>query len=98
MAIERKRTRVQENGKITSPDEARREYDSKGDVSTQKIEIAHEVPRTAQEVALFAALDEIGAALRERGLSLEDMIERGKEIRGQLVEELYGIKSDADST
>jgi hypothetical protein len=43
-------------------------------------------------------LDEIGAALREQGLSLEDMIERGREIRGQIVEELYGIKSDADST
>jgi hypothetical protein len=98
MAIERKRTRVQENGKFTSPAEARREFDSKGDESAQITEIAHEVPRTAQEMALFAALDEIGAALREQGLSLEDMIERGREIRGQLVEELYGIKSDADST
>jgi len=98
MAIERKRVGLQENGKNTSSAEEPCRLDATTDGSVQKSEIAHEEPRTPRKVALFEALDEIGAALREQGLTLEDMIERGREIRGQLIEELYGLKSDADGT
>lgn len=43
---------------------------------------------------LNQALNEIGAALKEQGLSLEDMIERGRAIREELYEEWYGSDSD----
>jgi hypothetical protein len=43
------------------------------------------------EVIVSEALDEIGKALKEKGISLEDLLERGREIRGEIVEEEYGI-------
>lgn len=46
---------------------------------------------TPQEVVATKALNEIGAVLREQGLSLEELIESGRESRDGLVRELYGI-------
>ncbi|GEM_PF-5439616 len=43
-----------------------------------------------------AMLDAIGEALREQGVTLDELIESGREIRGKLIEEQYGIK-DIDS-
>ena len=98
MAIQRKRDQVQGNGSVASPTQAGRRLGPNADAPAQTAAGVHEGPRTPQEIALFKALDEIGAALREQGLTLEDMIERGREIRAQLVEEMYGLKSDADDT
>ena len=36
------------------------------------------------------ALDEIGAALKAKGIKLEDLLERGREIRSELAREKYG--------
>ena len=44
------------------------------------------------EVVAMNALDRIGKALQERGISLEELIESGRDIRGQLLEVEYGIK------
>jgi hypothetical protein len=43
----------------------------------------------------MAALDEIGAALREKDITLEQMIEDGRAIRKRLYQERYGKKSSA---
>ncbi len=48
---------------------------------------------TPQEVIATRALDRIGELLREQGLTLEELIESGREERGPLIEELYGIKA-----
>jgi len=53
------------------------------------------VDLTAVEVA--RALDEIGAGLREKEITLEEMIESGREIRGELLKEMYGIDADDES-
>ena len=50
-----------------------------------------------QEVIAMNALDRIGEALKARGITLEQMIESGREIRGQLVEEKYGIKTKVEA-
>lgn len=44
-----------------------------------------------QNAELNAALDELGAALLAQGLDLETLIEDGREIRDELLLELYGI-------
>jgi hypothetical protein len=46
--------------------------------------------------AVFAseALDQIGRVLKGRGLSLEELIESGPDIRGELVEKEYGPKTE----
>jgi hypothetical protein len=46
---------------------------------------------TPRGVAALKALDDIGAALKEQGLTLDDMIESGREIRRELLQEMYGI-------
>jgi hypothetical protein len=43
------------------------------------------------------ALDKIGKALKESGVSLEEFIERGREIRGEIVEGTYA-NTDSEST
>ena len=45
---------------------------------------------TPRGVAAINALTDIGDALRAQGLTLEDMIERGKAIREELYREQYG--------
>jgi hypothetical protein len=42
----------------------------------------------------MCALDRVGKVLRERGISLEELIESGREIRGQMVEQNYGLETE----
>jgi hypothetical protein len=42
------------------------------------------------------ALDRIGEVLKERGLSLEELIESGREIRAHIVEEEYGPEAESE--
>ncbi|MBM2826618.1 MAG: SpoVT-AbrB protein [Dehalococcoidia bacterium] len=63
----------------------------KGDL-VAVIETADGVLITPQEVIAMKALDRIGEALRERGLSLEELIESGREARSQIIQEEYGIE------
>ena len=36
-------------------------------------------------------LDQIGQALKERGIDLEELIESSREIRGELIKEKYNL-------
>jgi hypothetical protein len=42
---------------------------------------------SSQEVLAMDTLDPLGKILRERGICLEELIESGKEIRGEMVDE-----------
>ena len=88
--------RVQERGQVTIPKEIRENLDlKKGDLVTF-VETEEGVIIKPAEIVVSAALDEIGEALKERGLSLEELIERGREIRGELIAEEHNI-TDTDS-
>lgn len=83
--------RVQEKGQVTIPLEIRRKLNlKKGDLVTF-VETEDGVLIKPAEVIAVEALDEIGRALKERGLSLEALIERGRELRGEVIEEEYGL-------
>ena len=88
-----KLVRIQEKGQVTLPAEVRRSLGlKKGDlVAVTATEDG--ILITPQEVIANKLLDEIGQALKEQGVTLDDWIESGREIRGQLVEEKYGLKS-----
>jgi AbrB family looped-hinge helix DNA binding protein len=89
--------RVQEKGQVTIPLEIRKRLKlRKGDLVTF-IETKQGVLIQPAEVVVGAALDEIGRALKEKGLALEELIDRGREIRGRLIEEEYNLR-DALST
>lgn len=41
-------------------------------------------------------LDELGAMLKERGITLDELIASGRDIRGEIIRERYGIESEED--
>jgi AbrB family looped-hinge helix DNA binding protein len=84
---------VQEKGQITIPVEIRERWGLKKGDLVAFVETDQGVLINPQEVVAMNALDRIGKALQERGISLEELIESGRDIRGQLLEEEYGIKA-----
>jgi AbrB family looped-hinge helix DNA binding protein len=82
--------RVQEKGQVTLPTELRKKLGIKKGDLVEVTETAQGLLVTPQKVVALQALDEIGAILREQGLTLEDLIESGAEIREELVREQYG--------
>jgi len=84
-----KLVRVQDRGQITLPAEIRRKYDIKeGDlVGFRETDEGLLIDLRAVQVA--KALDQMGAGLREKGITLEEMIESGREIREELLKEMY---------
>ena len=91
---ERRLVRIQEKGQVTLPAEVRRKLGlKKGDLVS--VEATDEgVIITPQEVVAIKALDRIGELLREKGLTLRDLIESGREERTALIEKMYGIPAD----
>jgi AbrB family looped-hinge helix DNA binding protein len=88
--------RVQKKGQVTIPLEIRQKLNlEQGDlvtfVETEAGVVLKPVAIKPAELIVAEALDQIGAALEEKGISLEDMIKRGREIRGDLIEEEYGL-------
>lgn len=82
--------RVQEKGQVTIPVKIRQKLGlKKGDLVTF-VETEKGVVIKPAELIVSEALDEIGKALKDKGISFEGLVERGREIRGKLVEEKYG--------
>ena len=85
--------RVQEKGQVTIPLEIRQKLNlKKGDLVTF-VETDVGVVIKPAEVVVSAALDEIGKALKEKGIKLDELIERGREIRGEIIDDEYGISN-----
>jgi antitoxin PrlF len=83
--------RMQEKGQVTIPLEIRKKLGlKKGDLVTF-VETESGVLIKPAEIIVSEALDEIGEALREKGISLEELIERGRGIRGDIIEEKFDI-------
>ncbi|HET7093823.1 MAG TPA: AbrB/MazE/SpoVT family DNA-binding domain-containing protein, partial [Thermomicrobiales bacterium] len=78
MSAQRKLVRVQEKGQITLPVEVRKRLGLKKGDLVSVVATPDGVLVAPQDVVAMRALDEIGEALRAQGLSLEDMIERGR--------------------
>ena len=95
---EQKLTRMQEKGQVTLPAEIRRKLGlKKGDVVAVS-ETPEGILITPQEVVATKALAEIGAALKATGLSLDEVIERGRTIRDDLITKQYGSTSTSDES
>lgn len=87
--------RVQEKGQVTIPLEIRRKLGlKKGDLVTF-VETEQGIIIKPAEVIVTEALDEIGKILKEKGLSLEQVVERGRDIRGKLIEKEYGVSDSS---
>jgi AbrB family looped-hinge helix DNA binding protein len=88
---ERKFVRIQDNGQITLPVELRKRLGLKKGDLVAVTATPEGVLITPPAVVALRALDRIGETLREQGLTLEELIESGREERARLIEEQYGI-------
>ena len=94
MAKEVKLGRVQRRGRVTIPIELRRKLGIEEGGVVAFIETDNGILISPQEVLAMDALDRVGKVLKERGISLEELIESGREIRGEMVTEEYGLEAD----
>lgn len=95
MLVAKKLYTVQENGQVTLPIEFRERYGlKKGDVVVFK-ETEEGLLISPKEAQVMQLLDEIGQALKEKGVSLEELIESGREIREEIYQEKYAGGDDA---
>jgi AbrB family looped-hinge helix DNA binding protein len=77
---------VQEKGQITIPAEIRRKWGlRKGDL-VAFVETEAGVVISPQEVIAMESLNQIGQILREKGVTIEELIESGRKIRGKILE------------
>ena len=89
-----KTARVQERGRITIPLEVRLKLGiQKGDLVTFVETDEGFVIKPASAVA-NEALDEIGEALRSKGVTLEQWLAQGRRIRGEIARQKYGLQGD----
>ena len=85
---------VQEKGQVTIPAEIRKKLGLKKGDLVAFVETEQGVLISPQEVIASEALDQVGRILREKGLTLEELMESGREIRGKLVEDEYGSEAE----
>jgi bifunctional DNA-binding transcriptional regulator/antitoxin component of YhaV-PrlF toxin-antitoxin module len=69
----------------------------KGDLVTV-VDTPQGILISPQQVVAAQTLERIGAALREQGLSLDELIDSGREERGDLLRELYDIEPGSQSS
>lgn len=90
-------TLVQAKGQVTIPLEIRRKLNLKKGDRVVFVETEQGVVIQPAELVVSAALEAIGKELKGKGVSLEQLLERGREIRGELIEEEYGLTDDQAS-
>lgn len=89
--------RVQGKGQVTIPLEIREKLGlKKGDLVTF-VETEAGIIIKPAEVIVGEALDEIGKLLKEKGVTVEELIEKAREERNKLIDTEYGI-SDSSNT
>ncbi|MBI2909550.1 MAG: AbrB/MazE/SpoVT family DNA-binding domain-containing protein [Chloroflexi bacterium] len=85
--------RIQEKGQVTIPTEVRKRLGLKKGDLVAVTETPEGILITPQEVLAMKALDRIGEALKEKGLTLEELIESGREIRSHIARRKHGVRA-----
>ena len=87
--------RIQEKGQVTIPTKIRKKLNlRKGDM-VMFVETEAGVLIQPAEVLVSQALDKIGESLRADGITPEKWNKRSRDIRKQLLEEMYGLKAES---
>lgn len=94
MVMGKKTYVIQERGQITLPADLRRKFGLKKGDTVVFEETPDGILISPRETLVMRLLDEIGDELRQRGVTLEDLIESGREIRQQIYDETYGRTTD----
>ena len=94
MEVPRRKYVLQESGSITLPADFRKKYGLKPGDKISFIETDEGLLISPRAVLTDKLLDEIGDDLRAKGVSLEDLMDSGRDIRDQLLKERYGLDLD----
>ncbi len=89
--------RVQEKGQVTIPLQIRKRLKLKKGDLVAFVETNAGVLITPAEVVVTQAAQAISRSLKEKGVTLEQLIERGREIRGDLLKEEYGLTDTSET-
>jgi AbrB family looped-hinge helix DNA binding protein len=81
---DRKLVRIQEKGQVTIPPEIRKKLGLKRGDLVAVMETPEGVFITPQQVVATKALDSIGNILKDKGVSLDELIASGAKIRNRL--------------
>ena len=84
---------VGEDGQVVLPAEVRQRLGVDRGGKVDLVETNEGVLIAREETIALAALDQIGAALAEEGVTLDDLIESGREERDALLQELDARES-----
>jgi len=98
MAMKLKLSRLQERGQVTIPLEIREKLGLEPGDMIAFVETDYGIVISPQEMVAMDALDKIGALLKEKGITIDELIESGREIRGELIEKEYGLSEDQWNT
>src|SRR5438094_8260993 len=88
---------VQEKGQVTIPTEIRKKLGLKKGDRVSFVETEDGVLISPQEVVATKAMNRLGEIIEANGLTLEELIERGRQIRGQIVKEQYRLEESPKS-
>ena len=89
MAQAMKLATVQKRGQVTIPIEFRRKLGIEEGGLVAFIETEEGILISPREVLAMDALDRIGEALKKQGITLEELIESGRDIRGEIYKEKF---------
>ena len=88
---------VSDNGSIELPDWFREKYNIKSGDEIGFLETQAGLLVAPRVELVNQLLDQIGESLKAKGITLEDLMASGREIRGEILREKYGIDpGDAD--
>ena len=89
-----KLSRLQERGQVTIPLEIRQKLGLEPGDMIAFIETEQGILISPQEMIAMDALDKMGAMLKGKGITLEELIESSREERSDLIEKEYGLSED----
>jgi len=92
--MEQKLFTIQGNGQIALPAEWMQKYGLKAGDVLSVIEADNALVVLPREAMVMDALDQIGEALKAQGITLDDLMESGRDIRCDILKEKYGIDAD----
>ena len=87
----RRLVRVEVDGQVTLPSDVRGELKLKRGDLLSVVETEDGLLLTPETLIAARDIDRTDAELRAHGLFLDDLIDSGREIRGELIKEQYGL-------
>lgn len=97
MLMTKKMFTIQENGQVTIPMALRKRYGlKKGDVVVFE-ETEDGLLISLKESMAMKLLDDIGNGLKAKGITLEELIESGRDAREGIIKEKYNLEAGADA-